>query len=99
MEPPMRRGWAHHFAMLLSLDSTRQTLGGAVRYTGLSTDGGKRVAWAYGFPVGQRDLGGTRQPGLSLHGLGQPVVQPATTQCLSLPRAYFVTDVARKPPD
>src|SRR3954466_12578911 len=30
MEPPMRRGWAHHFAMLLSLDSTRQTLGGAV---------------------------------------------------------------------
>jgi transposase len=30
MEPPMRRGRAPHFAMLLSLDSTGQTLGGAV---------------------------------------------------------------------
>src|SRR6478672_2328758 len=37
MEPPMRRGWASHFAMLLSLDSTGQTLGATV------SDGGKMI--------------------------------------------------------
>ena len=33
----MRRGWAPHFAMLLSLDSTGQTLGGAVSHLELSS--------------------------------------------------------------
>ena len=39
LEPPMRRGRAHHFAVLLSLDSTGQDLGGAVSYTRRSTSG------------------------------------------------------------